>query len=146
MKRLAWSILLTFPFCALATEVYRSVDENGHVVYSDRPGELTERVVVRPVVDTFAASSARESGDDNRAQATAADPSLAGVNSGETASQDDAAERARNCEVARERAETYSMSRRLFRTLPDGEREYLSDAEIEDARTRAQSDVANWCD
>ncbi len=146
LQRLAWSILILLPFSVSATEVYRSIDENGLIVYSDRPSDRAERVDVRPVVDTFSAESRRD------AAGAASEPVLpeavlaAARNADATTPDEAAAERARNCQVARERAETYSVSRRLFRTLPDGERQYLSDAEIEEARARAQSDVANWCD
>ena len=143
MKRLAWSILIMLPIGAPATEVYRSIDANGHVIYSDRPGDATETVVVRPVVDTFDAS-ARQAAEGQDSQQAEPNTMLAAAN--EAAGESSAAERARNCQVARERAETYAASRRLFRTLPDGEREYLSSAEIDEARARAQSDVANWCD
>lgn len=146
LQRLAWSILVLLPCGVSATEVYRSVDENGLIVYSDRPSDVSERVDVRPVVDTFSASSRRDSAG------AASEPALpeaviATAQNADAMTPDEAAaERARNCRVARERAETFSVSRRLFRTLPDGERQYLSDAEIEAARARAQSDVANWCD
>jgi hypothetical protein len=142
LKRLAWSILVLIPFGVPATEVYRSVDEQGRVTFSDRPGEPTdERVVVRPTVSTFGVSG-RPRGEDGDRGST--ESGSQGPAQGD--SEESAAVRERNCQVARERAETYNMSRRLFRTLPDGEREYLSDAEIQDARAKAQADVANWCD
>jgi hypothetical protein len=56
-----------------------------------------------------------------------------------------AAEKERNCVAARERADRYSTSQRLYRTLPNGEREYLSDAELSEARAKADADVVNWC-
>ena len=131
MKRLAWSILIAVPFSASATDVYRSVDENGRITFSDRPGDSTELITVNAVVDSFSASSRRESDEADSGQATSEAEMAA--QSPEAAAQA-AAERAQNCLVARERSEAYSVSRRLFRTLPDGEREYLSDAEIEEAR------------
>jgi hypothetical protein len=54
--------------------------------------------------------------------------------------------RAENCAIARGRVERYSISHRLYRSLPDGEREYLSDAEIDEARARAEADTKEWCD
>jgi hypothetical protein len=33
----------------------------------------------------------------------------------------------------------------LFRTLPNGEREYLSDAEIDEAKAKAAADVEASC-
>ena len=145
LKRLAWSILIILPFGVSATEVYRTVDENGHITYSDLPSDVAERVTVRPIVDTFSASSGRESRQAESGPA-GTDPAMAAQETDSADQSQDAPDRAQNCQVARERAEAYSASRRLFRTLPDGEREYLSSAEIDEARARAQSDVANWCD
>ena len=51
-------------------------------------------------------------------------------------------QRQKNCETARERQERYSLSRRLFRTNADGEREYLDDAAVAEARAKAAADVA----
>ena len=55
-------------------------------------------------------------------------------------------QRAKNCGIARERQERYSLSRRLFRTNAAGEREYLDDAAVAEARTKAAADVQDWCD
>ena len=54
-------------------------------------------------------------------------------------------ERQKNCEIARERQERYTLSRRLFRTNAAGEREYLDDAAIAEARAKAAADVQDWC-
>ena len=54
--------------------------------------------------------------------------------------------RAENCEIARDRAQRFAVSHRIYRTLPDGEREYLSSEEIDEARARADADVQEWCD
>ena len=47
---------------------------------------------------------------------------------------------------ARQMLDRYSTAHRLYRNGPDGERIYLSDAELAAARTKAESDVATWCD
>ena len=55
------------------------------------------------------------------------------------------AERQKNCEIARETQERYTLSRRLFRTNAVGEREYLDDAAVAEARAKAAADVKDWC-
>jgi hypothetical protein len=55
------------------------------------------------------------------------------------------AERQKNCDIARETQERYTVSRRLFRTNAVGEREYLDDAAVAEARAKAAADVKDWC-
>jgi hypothetical protein len=134
---------LALPLCA--AEVYRSQDADGTVVYSDRPAQGSERVfVATPRIS----STPRQPVTSDRAT-TAAESSQPEVLSGqirvERTPEEVAAEKERNCAAARERADRYSVSQRLFRTLPNGEREYLSDAELDEARAKADADVANWC-
>jgi len=128
---------------ALAAEVYRSVDENGIVVYSDRPEPDAERVFVATTRPATTPRSVPRAADSAAADAPPR------VDGGEIAQEPSAEERAlereRNCTVARERAERYRVSRRLYRNLSDGEREYLSDDEIDQARSSADADVARWC-
>lgn len=129
----------------LAAEVYRSVDENGVVVYSDRPEPDSERIYVattRPATTSRSLPRATE----EPAEPDAAPRVDGGEIPREPSAEERAMERERNCTVARERAERYRVSRRLYRNLPDGEREYLSDDEIDQARSRADADVARWCD
>jgi hypothetical protein len=46
------SILVTASFGALAAEVYKTVDENGNIVFSDKPSADAETIKVQPnVVD-----------------------------------------------------------------------------------------------
>ena len=129
-----------------AAEVYRSVDADGNVAYSDRPeGQSTERIFIAiPGVS----SSARRPQADVPAGATAAglqSETLVAETRVDPSPEEVAAQRARNCQVSQERAERYRVSRRLYRNLPNGEREYLSDAELDEARAKAEADVANWC-
>jgi hypothetical protein len=133
---------------AWSAEVYRSVDADGTVSYSDRPvGENSETVTIttqRPATapPRGIASAATDT------QATAADPTdeLISEEQREPTPEERAAERERNCGIARGRLERYINSRRLYRTAADGERAYLSDEEIDEARARAAADVEEWCD
>jgi hypothetical protein len=138
--------LATVAIPLAAAEVYRSLDAEGNVAYSDRPeGTNPERVFIatqRP------ASSPRPAARPAAAATPAAAQQpevLGGEVRVERPPQEIEAERQRNCAVARDRAERYKVSQRLYRTLPNGEREYLSDAELDEARAKADADVANWC-
>lgn len=141
MKRLVWSILMVLPLGSVADEIYRSVDENGVVVYSDRPSADAEPItVVASVTRTVrpAAPAQEDTADED-------EPIFAEVPR-EATPEELAAERAQNCEIAQQRFTAYSQSQRLFRTDADGERIYLTDAEIDEARSTAEADVAAWCD
>ena len=128
-----------------ATTVYRTVDENGNVQYSDRPdGGETQQLTIR-------APRAASSAPTRTAAASAPAQDEAAPAGGPTKQQlaEEAARkaerRAENCEIARDRLERYAISHRLYRPLPNGEREYLSDAEIDEARAKAEADVKEWC-
>jgi len=142
LRLLACTLLALVTAGASAADVYRWVDADGNVTYSDRPqNDRAERV---PVLAPRAAS---------RPAALPAQPQPAAAPSVQEPAQPEpqqAAEptpeqRARNCEVARERVTRYAEARRLYRTTADGERQYLSDAEIDEARARAAADVEAWC-
>lgn len=138
MKRLVWSILLVLPLGATA-DIYRSVDENGQVVYSDRPSSDAERITVSAAPAFAPAAEAAPAGEDEDSTVFAEVPR-------EPTPEELAEDRTRNCEYSRQMLESYTTSHRLYRQGPDGEREYLSAEEIDAARARAQSNVAAWCD
>ena len=155
MKPLVWSVLLLLPVCAMGDEIYRSIGENGEVVYSDLPSTTGqgERVTVnvtspgrsadRPAASQ--SSTSRSSDSDSESSESAPGTLGAQVPRESTPEEIDAA-RAQNCGYARQMQERYSTAHRLYRTGPDGERVYLSDDELSAARTKAESDVAAWCD
>ncbi|HSG65280.1 MAG TPA: DUF4124 domain-containing protein [Gammaproteobacteria bacterium] len=138
------------PAAAQAAEVYRSVDAQGNVSYSDRPVDQSSEVVFvatpRPATPPAAPPA-----EPSPTSPTALDGEPAAPESEAPAEpppptpEELAAQRTANCQTARERNERYQMSRRLFRALPDGEREYLSDAEIDAAKAAAAADVEKWC-
>lgn len=143
MKRLFWSMLLILPCGAFAAEVYRSIDENGQVVYSDRPTAAAEVVEINtsvPGSQTAVGTPADDDESDN------SDSPLMAEVPREATPEEVAADRERNCAVAQEMMTAYSQSHRLFREDANGEREYLSAEEIDEARARAESNVASWCD
>jgi hypothetical protein len=121
-------------------EVYRSTDASGTVSYSDRPqsdnAEFIFIATPRPTTPspqpaTVAAAAAQPAGVTETIQPTA---------------EERAAERVKNCSTARQRLQTYTTAHRLYRATENGEREYLNDAQIDEARARAEADVETWCD
>lgn len=126
-------------------EVYRYIDDDGNVSYSDRPlGRDAEPIVITTQVPTAAPAAARQ--DNSSADVAGSPDDTVQRERREPTPEERAEDRAANCTIARERLERYTISRRLYRPLPDGEREYLSDAEIDEARARAAGDVEEWCD
>jgi Domain of unknown function (DUF4124) len=148
--RTAAYVLLALAATAVqGAEVYVSTDAKGNVIYSDRPENSTSRAVT--VLTPHPGSSP------NRIVAPPPGPSVdAGKPATADASQpqkekreptpaEKAEDKAKNCKIARERQQTYAVSHRLYRTGPKGERQYLNDAEIDEARAKAAADVETWC-
>ena len=141
--------------CALAVfvatvvhgaEVYRSTDANGTVVYSDRPQDNRSVYIYIPTPGSSAAAQRPVVAGQPGAPGQTVEPPLVADGAPVPRSQQERnAERAQNCTVARQRLQTYTVSRRLYRELPNGEREYLSDDQIDEARARAAADVETWC-
>jgi hypothetical protein len=144
VKQITPLVLLFLATGVNAAEVYRWIDADGRIVYSDRPNPdaPTETITIR------------SSGPETTPAPTAAQPvreasantTLGAEVPREPTPAELAENRARNCESALERNETYSTAHRLYRELADGEREWLSSEEIDQARVTAAADVAAWCD
>ena len=131
---------------AVAADIYRYTDAEGNVSYVDRPtGAPTEERV--PIVS--------KPTDPTQVQARAQTRfNRSGMDSGEL--EEDPPTRAERAEAERQRAEkcqqyraqleTYLTSRRLYRETGNGERQYLDDNEILEARNQAEELVVEYCD
>jgi hypothetical protein len=132
---------------AHGADVYRSTAPDGTVSYSDRPqgadAQFVFSAATRPAPAVRAPGAApNAAGSAPSAPEAPAAPTLPeGASAAELREQ-----RQKNCEVAREREARYTVSRRLFRTNAAGEREYLDDAAVAEARSKAAADVQDWCD
>jgi hypothetical protein len=137
---------LVFSGAALSGEIYKWTDEDGNVHYEDRPtGEEVELVAFTTSTDS---SAVRASIDARRANESArADKrSKRDEDAVEAADAQLAADqRIKNCQESRTRMETYLTSRRLYKEGADGERVYLDDTQIMDARSEAQEDIQKYC-
>ena len=144
MKPLIWSILAILPVSAFAAEVFVSIDENGQVIYSDRPtgSEQEEVLQIRTGSQSAAAPVVADAAPATDSEPTAPEGRLMVEVQREPTSE----ERAANCEIARERAQGYSQAHRMFREQENGERVYLTSEEIDETRATAEAVVAEWCD
>lgn len=133
---------------AMADSVYRGLDDEGHVVYSDRPLAGYEEVFELDVIHS-SAEAIRQQRDAEQRLAKAA-----GIREAQEAEEASAAAdaqasraelRAKNCAAARARSEKYNTHRRLYKEGADGEREYLSDEELDAARAEAARTADEWC-
>jgi hypothetical protein len=140
-----------FGTATYAAEIYRSTAPDGTVSYSDRPQGADAQFVVSTTPRPRPAAPAAQAPSTQRANpgTATAEPEAAAAPAPLPAGPSAQAlreQRQKNCEVARERLDRYTLSRRLFRTNDAGEREYLDDAAVAEARAKAAADVEDWCD
>jgi uncharacterized protein DUF4124 len=150
VKTIRWPLLLgLLATAAYGGQVYKSTDANGNVVFSDRPGDKSEpvNVAVIPPGKPGNPITPRDSKPAAGTTQPGAQANAAGDQKKEKAQTpaEKEAERAKNCAQARDRKTLYDQSHRLYKAGPNGEREYLNAAEIDEARAKAAADVATWC-
>lgn len=125
-------------------DVYRFTDEKGQVQYTDKPKLLpAERLQVRSQrTDVVGAQERVEAGDATVKEAAGKAAAQADI---KQASELNAKDKVERCVKARERYDQYMNSQRLYKTLPNGEREYLTDAELDAARAAAKTSMEEFC-
>ena len=147
------TLVLVLSAAALATgafagEIYKYVDDNGTVHYLDRPtGESgEERLEITYSRTSNAAVNARI--QKRREYLTALDEASNEAQSrreAEAQARAEIEERAAKCEEHRARLETYLQSRRLYRENAAGEREYLDEEQIMEARRKVEEAIQETC-
>ncbi|HUP97296.1 MAG TPA: DUF4124 domain-containing protein [Usitatibacter sp.] len=146
MKRV---VILAFALAlapAAVGQLYKYVDKNGKTVYSDTPPPEGDGKQIRvptgaPSNAPAAPKSAVEQNKDNE-KARKAD-----AEKGKKAS-DEAARVAQNeqrCTQLRGNLQIYADGGRIQKTNEKGERDFMSDAEIEAARARTQREMEEAC-
>jgi hypothetical protein len=144
MRTLLLILCLGFSLTASA-EVYKWKDAAGHVHYSDQPpSDNTTAVKSAPGQSEQAVASQRE----------LADKDLAFKKRQEDAAKakekaDKEAEAARikreNCERARSNLTAMSGNRRIYKTDPNGQRQYMDEQQKADARAMSEKAVTENC-
>ena len=147
MLRLASALALTLTLASVASaDVYRYVDSKGNVQYTDKPALLPAQQIAvqsRPTDATEVAAGSEV--EQARTAAAARQQAAARQSDQNKAGRITATAKAEQCVKARERNDAYSTSKRLYETLPDGERRYLTDVELDEARASAEKAVAEMC-
>jgi hypothetical protein len=159
--------LITLAAAAAGTaqaDVYRSVDAQGHVQYSDTPTPGAELVHVQrsdggnPLSSPPSPASRSEGAVSSSAAPRAAPPdSLTARQNAATQAdldrqktqqdvqQDLEKERADQCKKATDDYQSVIAARRIYRTGTDGERQYLTDDEAEQQRVQAHQAMQLAC-
>lgn len=132
-----------------ASEIYRFVDDNGNVHYVDRPtGEPSEQRL--DIVSSRTSNAAAQASVQARLDRQSEREQARARASEEARAAEDAAaaaeKRAQQCSAYRERMETYLRSSRLYREDESGERVYLDEQQMLDARAMLQEKIQETCD
>ncbi len=131
----------------LSGEIYKWIDENGNVHYEDRPsGDEVQRVDV--ISSSTDSSAVQASIDARRARESERAETRAKRGEEEQAAATARAEleqRATKCAESRARMESYLQARRLYNENAAGEREYLDDDGVMQARERVQAEIQKHC-
>jgi septal ring factor EnvC (AmiA/AmiB activator) len=138
----------TLATSAFAGEIYRHVDEQGNVHYLDRPtGESGEQRMDITYSGTSSASVNAQVKRRNDYMATLdeARKETETRHEAEAQARAEMEARAAKCEENRARLESYLQSRRLYRENEAGEREYLDDEQILEARRKAEEAIQETC-
>lgn len=139
---------------AAAETVYKWVDSHGQIYYTDLPPRQPDAKILGIFHETTGVIGDGEEENSDAADDETPDtaPATESASPGDssdaaaTVQADVANARFKQCKEAQERYKVYIESHRLFRQMPDGKRQYLTDQELTEARVRAKQAVDDYCD
>lgn len=134
---------------AFAAEIYKWVDAEGNVHYVDRPsGNPTEQRldIATRRTDNAAVRASVQARLDRQSARQEAREQAAEAERAAIDAQAEREERSRQCQMYRDRMESYLQSRRLYREDEAGERVYLDESETLEARAKVQEKIQEYCD
>jgi hypothetical protein len=152
-------VLASLTAVAGAETIYKWIDSSGQIHYTDLPPKQADAKLLgiydHQVGDVDDEGNGAENGDDygNGDQGDdTTTPSVAATfpepppsNEAVAAAAADAERvRVERCKLAQDRYKQYIEARRLFRET-DGQRVYLTDQELSDARAKAKQTVDEYC-
>ena len=150
LRLLLCTALISLSTGLFAAEIFKWTDADGNVHYGDRPtaGDQAN-------FETIAVASRRTDSEQVQAgiearqerDAARAEARDARAKAEEEAEKElaEAEERSRKCDQYRARLEEFITSRRLYRVDDSGERNYLDEVQIQEARSKAQQKVEEYC-
>jgi hypothetical protein len=153
MLRNALTLTLTIAAYALtaqsaSADVYEYRDEKGNKLYTDKPSTLpAQRLDIKTQKTDIVSVQARQEAEMKRMQDAdrARQQAATGQGDQREASELSAKDKAERCAKARERYDSFMTAPRLYETLPNNERRYLSDAELTAARDSAKTSMETLC-
>jgi Domain of unknown function (DUF4124) len=145
MKRLLlFAALIAWSGMASAV-VYKWTDAQGKVQYGDRPPDGVHAEVVELLVAHNAATRSAPAQPAPAAKNTVVPASPKDAEDKNAVAQDVAQTRDKQCTEAQERYKKLIEGRRLYKTGPDGERQFMNSEEISTERLIAKQDVDTIC-
>ncbi len=127
-----------------AADVYRWVDENGRVHYSDQPHHGGEKPVrVAPATPRDPDLAERQQRQQRLLQIYAEDRER--EEAAKRKQQAERLERERRCRQARYKVARIEQGGVFYQFDADGERRYLSEQDVEARKSRRRSEVSKWC-
>jgi len=161
ISKVIWALLMAgVAAIATADTVYKWVDSSGQVHFTDLPPAQGDAKILGVYqeasgeVEDEGSDSGNypdEGGSDNsnnteQSQAAARTPETPPSDEAIKAAEQDALKaKVEQCKEAQDRYQKYITSQRLYRELPGGKREYLTDKELTEARARAKQTVTDYC-
>jgi hypothetical protein len=131
-----------------AADVYKFKDDQGNVLYTDKPATLpAERLNIQSQKTDTVAVQSRQQEELKRLQDAdkSSQQAASGAPDQQQAAQTSATQKADQCVKARQRYDSYMSSQRLFEQGADGQRRYLSDDELTAARASAKASMDVMC-
>jgi hypothetical protein len=142
MKRL---IVLAIALClapAAFAQLYKYVDKDGKTVYSDQPPPNADSKQLNVQTGTSSPTAAPKSALDRDKDAQKARDDTAKKTADASKAQ---AQKDQACQAAKDNYAVYAAGGRMQRTNANGEREFLSDDEIDAGREKAQKQMDEAC-
>ncbi len=128
-----------------SAEVYKWTDAEGRVHFSDRPAQDGAETVSMPEAADGPADTPEERLEKQRKLLHAFEEERRQKRDAQEQARQDKAERQRNCVEARDDLHNQETAGALYRLGPDGQREFLDDAQREQALAQARAAVERWC-
>jgi Domain of unknown function (DUF4124) len=145
MKRLLlFAALIAWSGMASAV-VYKWVDAQGKVQYSDRPPDGVHAEVVELLVSHSGSTRSASTSTTAPTARNTSVPVAKDADDKKAVEQDVAQTRDKQCADAQDRYKKLIEGRRLYKTGPDGERQFMNSEEIDTERLNAKRDIDTIC-
>lgn len=132
-----------------AADIYKSMDANGRIAYSDHPLSASAKLIVVRIVHPDVATAQARLTEELAASEHSAKMRRAredAVRSAQAAKDKVEAARKESCQRARDHYRTFTVPRRVYRWDEQGDRVYYSSQEIDAQRLAAQAEIAQYCE